>query len=108
MVALVSLALQLAAATATDTMRDAHPNGASVPRAQAVRVARAPTIDGKLDDEIWRLAPVATGFTQNRPNEGAPAAEQTEVRVLYDDEALYIGARMYEHDHSKIFQPLSR
>src|SRR5919197_1680077 len=107
MIALVAFGLQLAA-TSADTTRDVHTSGASVPRVHVVRVTRAPVIDGNLDDEIWRLAPIITGVTQNRPNEGAPAAEQTEVRVAYDDEALYIGARLYEHDPSKVFKLLTR
>jgi uncharacterized protein DUF5916/cellulose/xylan binding protein with CBM9 domain len=106
MIALLVLGLQLVAAP--DTTRDAHPNGIPVPRVRAVRASRSPVIDGRLDDEVWRQAPVTSGFTQSRPNEGAPAAEQTEVQVAYDENALYIGARMHEHDRSKIFQQLAR
>jgi hypothetical protein len=51
----------------------------------------APTIDGRLDEAVWRSAPVATDFVQQRPDPGAPATERTEARVLYDDDAVYIG-----------------
>ena len=51
----------------------------------------APTIDGRLDEPVWRSAPVATDFVQQRPDPGAPATERTEARVLYDDDAVYIG-----------------
>jgi hypothetical protein len=69
MIALLVLGLQLA--VAQDTARDAHANGHAVPRVRAIRTSRAPVIDGKLDDEVWRQAPVTTGFMQNRPNAGA-------------------------------------
>ena len=67
-------------------------------RLQAVRTAGPITLDGALDEAAWRDAPVATGFLQSEPNEGEPASEQTEVRVLYDDANLFIG--MFAHDSS--------
>jgi hypothetical protein len=48
-------------------------------------------LDGKLDEASWATAPLANGFVQNDPREGAPATYDTEVRLLYDDRALYIG-----------------
>src|SRR5690242_2745528 len=54
------------------------------------------TIDGRLEERVWELAPVATGFIQSEPQEGEPASEKTEVRILYDSENLYIG--VYAHD----------
>ena len=50
------------------------------------------TIDGDLDEEVWRLADPATGFVQADPLEGQPATEATEVRVAFDADYLYIGA----------------
>ena len=58
----------------------------------AVRVQTPPKIDGILDEEMWLQAPVATDFIQNEPNPGQKATQPTEVFVLYDDAALYIGA----------------
>ena len=60
-------------------------------RLQAVRAAGSITIDGALDEPAWFEAPVANGFIQNDPREGEPATFDTEVKLLYDDEALYIG-----------------
>lgn len=60
-------------------------------RLQAVRATTPITIDGALDEAAWREAPLATNFIQNEPLEGEPASEETEVRVLYDDRALYVG-----------------
>jgi len=48
-------------------------------------------LDGKLDEPSWAGAPLANGFVQNDPREGEPATYDTEVRLLYDDRALYIG-----------------
>jgi hypothetical protein len=58
---------------------------------EAVRTEGEITIDGALDEPSWGAAPLARHFIQNEPDEGAPATHDTEVRVLYDDEALYIG-----------------
>ena len=74
--------------------------------ARAARVSRAPRIDGRLDDETWkRLRPV-DDLVQRQPREGAPPTERTEVYIAYDDEALYIGARLlreFPHDISRTF-----
>jgi hypothetical protein len=60
-------------------------------RLPATRASGSITLDGALDEPSWRDAPVATGFLQNEPREGEPATLDTEVRVLYDDRALYVG-----------------
>ena len=67
------------------------PAPAAPPELRAVRVPLPPKIDGRLDDPAWRAAPVQRGFLQRSPDEGAPATEATEVRVVYDDRALYVG-----------------
>jgi uncharacterized protein DUF5916/cellulose/xylan binding protein with CBM9 domain len=78
-------------------------------QAAAVRIAgRAPALDGRLDDAAWEAAPVLSGFWQKEPKEGEPATERTEVRFLYDDHALYVGARMWSGDPTKIQAPVSR
>ena len=69
---------------------------------RAVRITEPPIIDGRLSDEVWAQAPAADHFTQRDPNEGQAATERTEVRVLYDDVALYIGARLYDKDPALI------
>ena len=60
----------------------------------AVQVTDAIRIDGVLDDIAWRNAVPATDFTQSEPRDGQPATEATEVMVAFDDQFLYIGARM--------------
>ncbi|HEX9485034.1 MAG TPA: DUF5916 domain-containing protein [Gemmatimonadaceae bacterium] len=53
-------------------------------------------IDGKLDDAAWAAAEPITDFHQQAPDEGKPPTERTEVRILFDAGAIYIGARMYD------------
>ena len=56
------------------------------------------SIDGSLTEPAWATAQPATGFTQKDPSQGQPATERTEVRVLYDDQNIYISA--YCHDRT--------
>jgi hypothetical protein len=65
-------------------------------------VTRGPTVDGRLDEPEWRTAAAFTGFLQREPSLGAPATERTEVRILNDGEALYIGAWLYDREPSTI------
>jgi hypothetical protein len=53
-------------------------------------------IDGRLDDSVWRDAAVLTGFSQYQPVDRQPAADSTEVLVLYTDHAIYVGIRAFE------------
>ncbi|MBI1875263.1 MAG: carbohydrate binding family 9 domain-containing protein [Acidobacteria bacterium] len=63
---------------------------------EAVRVDRAPRIDGVLDEDVWQGVPIVDQFTQQEPKEGAPASERTEVRVIYDRGHLFIGVRAFD------------
>lgn len=65
------------------------------PSVTAVRVSQAPSIDGRLDDTVWRTAARITDFVQQRPLDGAPATEKTEIYVAYDSRNLYFG--IYAH-----------
>jgi Domain of unknown function (DUF5916)/Carbohydrate family 9 binding domain-like len=82
---------------------------ASLPVATAAPVSSGITIDGKLDEPAWGKAAPISDFHQQQPNEGASPTQRTEVRVLYDERALYIGARMYDSlGASGIRAPLAR
>jgi hypothetical protein len=73
------------------------------PAATAIRVPEAPTVDGDiLGDPIWRDAPPITGFWQEQPNQGEPASEQTEVRVVYTETTLYVGVIAYDREPESI------
>lgn len=67
-----------------------------LPTVEAVRLNATISVDGRLDEPAWREAAPATGFRQYQPDEGAAGSFPTEVRILYDDRALYIGARMVQ------------
>ncbi len=66
------------------------------------------SVDGFLDEPGWASASVATGFSQFSPDEGAPATQPTEVRVLYGSTALYIGVVLHDDEAGKIRRPLGR
>lgn len=59
-------------------------------------------IDGVIDEIVWQSAAVVTDFRQVEPTEGAPASETTEVRILYDSDAIYIAIRAYDSEPDKI------
>lgn len=79
-----------------------------VPSVRAVRVTSGPRVDGRLDDAVWQRARPATGFRQRDPVDGMPAVAASEVRVLYDDEALYFGCRYFDPEPAKITARLAR
>src|SRR5215218_7515327 len=79
---------------------------AAAPVAQAASLQGAITLDGRLDEGAWAAATPVTTFTQVDPDEGEPVSERTEVYVLYDDDALYIGARL--HDSGPVSSRLVR
>ncbi|QKJ62580.1 DUF5916 domain-containing protein [Flavobacterium sp. M31R6] len=68
------------------------------------------SLDGKLDEAIWQSVPIATDFVMFQPDNGKaiPENKRTEVRVLYDNEAIYIGALMYDDEPSKILREINK
>ncbi|NOT28423.1 MAG: carbohydrate binding family 9 domain-containing protein, partial [Acidobacteria bacterium] len=70
--------------------------------------AGAVRIDGRLDEEIWLTAIPATDFTQSEPDEGVAPTDPLEVRFVFDDDALIVGARMSSADPASIQAPMSR
>ena len=66
-------------------------------------------IDGKMDEAIWETAPSATDFIMFQPDNGTPIPEgrKTIVKVLYDNDAVYIAALLYDEDPSKIMKEIS-
>ncbi|WP_379086970.1 carbohydrate binding family 9 domain-containing protein [Pedobacter sp. UC225_65] len=77
---------------------------------QAQRTTISPKIDGILDDAVWEKAPIATDFIENRPVPGRvePKEGRTEIKILYDDRAIYIAARMYDNPDSVVHELVSR
>ena len=78
-------------------------------QARAVRLQGATiTVDGKLDDAAWANAVWISDFVQKRPREGAHPSDSMRIAIVYDDDAVYVGARMFSRDPAKIQAPLSR
>jgi len=98
------VSLCLAAAVALQT--------SAAPPAKQVRAVRlqatSVTVDGRLDEAVWTQAAWISDFVQKRPREGASPSDSMRIAILYDGDAVYVGARMYSRDPSKIQAPLSR
>ena len=62
------------------------------------------TIDGKINEEIWKTASVATDFVMYEPDNGKSisADKKTDVKILYDNNAIYVAAVLYDNEPRKI------
>lgn len=69
---------------------------------EATPTDKAPKLDGTLNDPRWQLAAPITDFRQREPDEGQPATEKTEVRILYTRHAVYFGIHCYDSEPSRI------
>ena len=77
--------------------------------ATAVRIkGTSPQLDGVLDDDIWKTAPLHEGFRQRDPDEGEPVSQRTTFQVAYDDEAVYFAVMCYDSEPDKIVSRLVR
>ncbi|WP_209550306.1 DUF5916 domain-containing protein [Flavobacterium sp. CG_23.5] len=67
-------------------------------------------IDGKIDENIWKSAPIATDFIMFQPDNGKPIPEnkRTEVKLLYDNDAIYVAALMYDNEPKKILKEITQ
>ncbi|MCG6957326.1 MAG: carbohydrate binding family 9 domain-containing protein, partial [Gemmatimonadetes bacterium] len=101
LVALTAVPAPVLAHTPQDSTLNAAP-----PVADATSLVGPIVIDGRLEEAAWRRATPITAFRQYSPEEGAPASLRTEVRLLFDDDALYIGARMTQP--TGVAAPLAR
>jgi hypothetical protein len=102
------LALVIVLASPALSAGQSKPAHGTVPVLHGARASSPIVIDGLLDDEVWVRTPATTGFTQRDPDEGKPATERTELRVAYDNEALYIAARMDDGEAARIARQLAR
>lgn len=99
----------LLAASVSATFAQSSVNGSgNRKQATATRVPNGSIrVDGRLDDEVWQKATPITDFIQKEPTEGAAPTDPMEVRLAYDDDVLYVGARMLSRD-GRIQAPLGR
>lgn len=67
-------------------------------------------IDGKFTESVWKTAPIAGDFVMFQPDNGKPidSSKNTEVRILYDNEAVYIAATMHDEDPEKIRKEITQ
>ena len=63
---------------------------------RAIKLVEGIRVDGRLDEEVYDVVVPITGLTQQLPDEGQPATEQTEAWVMYDQNSMYVSARCYE------------
>jgi hypothetical protein len=77
---------------------DAYPR----PSMRATRTTAHIEIDGALDEEAWQTTEAVDEFIQSKPRVGFPASERTVVRILYDDERIYVGAICYDSEPDKV------
>jgi len=75
---------------------------------RAVRISTPPKLDGLLDEAVWQTAPMAGQFTELEPTPGRAEKHATEVRVLYDDAAIYVGAVMHDISQDSILRELTQ
>ena len=73
---------------------------------EAMRVERSPHIDGVIDEDLWKNAPIATGFSELEPNNGitAPNEFRTEFQILYDNSALYFAVKLYDQKPDSVLR----
>jgi len=111
--ALVLLLAQPVIAQSSDTQRTASTTDATATTADglrihtAARVTSSIRVDGVLDEADWAQVEPATDFVQFDPDEGEPATQRTEARILYGTSAIYIGATLYD-DPGEIRRILTR
>jgi len=104
----LAIALLVAASTAGGQSGSMTPSRAVTPTGPAPRHGSAhvtqspPVIDGRLDEAAWKDAERFDGFVQRESKEGEPVTERTEVRMLSDGDALYIGAWLYDREPQNI------
>src|SRR5438552_14053271 len=75
---------------------------------QATRIDSKITVDGELNEDAWGTTEIVSHFVQKDPDEGKEASERTELRIAYDDSALYVGVRLYDQHAQSIIRRLSR
>ncbi len=91
------------------TTTESAPSARSALVAVAAVAEEAPVLDGDvLGDSIWNSVEPVTGFWQTTPNDGEPASERTEVRVIYTADTIYFGVVCYDRDPSSIIVSDSR
>src|SRR6059058_1218851 len=104
-VALLAILLQTATSPSDDGVA---PAPSTATRATAVRAKTPVVIDGRDDDEVWRVAPAITQFREFQPKEDGDPRFATEAKVAYDDRYLYVFIRAFDPHPDSILKLLAR
>ncbi|CAM4135696.1 DUF5916 domain-containing protein [Gillisia limnaea] len=90
--------------------QDIDPNKLSKKEYSAQRITEAPKINGFLNDPVWEGTPIATNFLMVEPGDGNPSREthRTQVKIVYDDEAIYIAAYMLVNEPDRILRQFTQ
>lgn len=99
------LLASLAAAQPPTAPPPARPSAAPV---RAFRAAEPILVDGLLDEATWKVEPSLNGLLQQDPQPGSPETQRTQVWIAYDDEALYVAARMEDTSPDSVVARLAR
>ena len=79
------------------------------PVTSAQQITEGPVLDGDvLDDPIWQPVSATGDFWQTTPDDGVPASERTDVRIVYTDTVLYVGVVLYDSSPGTIVAADSR
>lgn len=109
LLAILALAQPVAAQNTKPAPAQDIPKANTRKSLHAVRLAGdLPSIDGRLDEPVWSMAPAGTDFVQMRPAPGEPSRQRTEVRFAYDDDAIYVGVRLHDTAPDSVVAQLSR
>ncbi|MBC5775508.1 carbohydrate binding family 9 domain-containing protein [Pontibacter sp. KCTC 32443] len=94
----ITFTLLTGTASATNTDKNKEPEAADLKMktTMAMRATQAPVLDGYLEPEVWQQVRPATNFVRYDPLNGKPSSQETEVYLLYDNEAVYIGAKLHD------------
>ena len=98
---------QATAVSPTSTAIAVEPQGVELPpaeryRVEPTRIETPPDLDGILDEEAWSIAAIIGDFVQQEPSEGEPATERTVVRIMYDEQSLYIGVEAFDSQAANV------
>jgi hypothetical protein len=107
LVALLSIACSWSDSLSAQVAGD-RSSSVNTEEVRTTRTTTAPTIDGRLDEAAWQAARPFGAFKQVEPVDGADPTEPTEIRVLFDDDALYVGARLFDSEARGIARQRSR
>src|SRR5882762_4706071 len=106
--ALLLLSIAIGTGARADSLSVAPRPTRIVPPVRAVRLTAPVAIDGVLSEPVWQNGNAVTDFKQRDPNEGTEPSQKTEVRIAYDDAAIYVGARCYDTHPESLLVRLSR